>query len=191
MNPFRMPVDGAWVIRFDRRRGRWILAPRRGAPGPWVLVFEWALVTTAACAILMGGLFAGLYQARPDFDLQSKAFADSSVNAIALSASTGELFARASPDFIDSASDPDEANFHRLAALGPGVTSQGCRGLAKIEPLGVYSVVTAQYTCELRSSTRHSVVALSLGRDLNDWKIPGFYVSPPQIIARTATSSER
>jgi hypothetical protein len=186
MTPFRMPADGAWVIRFDRRNGRWILAPRRGVPGPWFLVFEWALVTAAACAILIGGLFAGLYQARPDFDLQSKAFADSSVNAVALSASTGELFARASPDFIDSASDPDHANFRRLAALGPGVTSQGCRGLAKIEPLGVYSVVTAQYTCELRSSTRQTVVVLSLGRDLNDWKITGFYVSPPQTIGRAS-----
>ena len=71
------------------------------------------------------------------------------------------------------------------------MTSQGCRGLAKIEPLGVYSVVTAQYTCELRSGARHSVVVLSLGRDLNDWKITGFYVSPPQTIGRTATVSER
>jgi hypothetical protein len=184
MNPFRMPVDGAWVIRFDRRNGRWVLAPRRGVPGPWLLLFEWAVVTAAACAILMGGLFAGLYQARPDFDVQSKAFADSSVNAIALSESAGDLFARASPEFIDSASDPDHANFHRLAALGAGATSQGCRGLARIEPLGVNSVVTAQYTCELRSKARQAVVALSLGRDLRDWKITGFYVSPPQPIGR-------
>ncbi len=96
----------------------------------------------------------------------------------------GELFARASPEFIDSASDPDHANFHRLGALGPGATSQGCRGLSRIEPLGVYSVVTAQYTCELRSNARQAVVALSLGRDLKDWKITGFYVSPPQPIVR-------
>jgi len=179
MNPFRIAVDDAWVIRFERRSGRWLLARRRGS-GPWLLLVEWAAVTALACAILMGGLFAGLYQARPDFSLQSKAFADASVNAIASSSSAGELFARASPGFIDSASDAFHVAFRRLAALGPGATNEGCRGLARIEPLGVYSMVTARYACELRSTSKQVVVVISLGRDVNDWKITSFYVSPPQ-----------
>ncbi len=71
MNPFKMAADDAWAIRFERRSGRWVLAPRR-APSLWLLIFEWAAVTTAACAILMTGLFAGLYRARPDFDVQRR-----------------------------------------------------------------------------------------------------------------------
>ena len=184
MTPFRMADDKPWVIRFEAKSGRWILAPRHRYPGPGLVLLEWAGVTTAACAMLMGGLFAGLYQARPDLDVQSRAFANASVDAIAASLSTGKLFARASPDFIDSASDAFHADFHRLAALGPSGTNQGCQGLAKIEPLGVYSVVTAQYTCELRSRTEQSVVVLSLARDLSDWRITGFYASPPQPIGR-------
>jgi hypothetical protein len=182
MTPFKMSADDRWVIRFERRGGRWVLAPVRGS-GPWYMLFEWAVVTAAACAILMGGLFAGLYQARPDFDRQSRAFADASVEAIASSLSTGELFVRASPDFIDSASDASYADFHRLAALGPGSVNQGCRGAARVQPFGVYSVLTAQYSCELQAKGKRAVLVLSLGRDLNDWKITGFYVSPPQPIA--------
>jgi len=178
-----MDADDAWIIRFERRTGRWLLAPRRRW-GVWLILLEWAAVTAAACAILMGGLFAGLYQARPDFNVQSKAFADASVNAVTASLSTGELFARASPAFIDSASDAFDADFRRLAALGAGGTNQGCRGFARIEPLGVYSAVTARYTCELRSNGKQAVVVLSLGRDLDDWKITGFYVSPPRLVGR-------
>jgi hypothetical protein len=180
MTPFRMSEDKPWVIRFERKTGRWILAPRHRYPGPAMLLLEWAAVTAAACAMLMGGLFFGLYQARPDLDVQSRNFADAAVADITGSLSTGELFARASPDFIASASDAFHADFRHLAALGPGVASQGCHGVATIEPWGVYSVVTAQYTCELRSKTAKSVVVLSLGRDLSAWRITGFYVSPPQ-----------
>ncbi|HEY5008264.1 MAG TPA: hypothetical protein VII42_09680 [Caulobacteraceae bacterium] len=184
MTPFRMSEDKPWVIRFERKTGRWILAPRHRYPGPALVLLEWAGVTAAACAMLMGGLFFGLYQARPDLDVQSRNFADASVADITGSLSTGELFARASPDFIDSASDAFHADFRHLAALGPGVTSQGCHGLARIEPLGVYSVVTAQYSCELRSQTAQSVVVLSLARNLSAWRITGFYVSPPLPIGR-------
>ncbi|HEY3950435.1 hypothetical protein, partial [Phenylobacterium sp.] len=161
MNRIRLAEDKPWVIRFERKTGRWILAPRHRYPGPALVLLEWAAVTAAACAMLMGGLFAGLYQARPDLDLQSRAFADASVAAIAPTLSTGELFARASPDFIDSASDAFRADFRNLAALGPGGANQGCHGRSRIEPLGVYSVVTAQYTCELRSKTAQSVLVLS------------------------------
>ena len=181
MNPFRMTVDEAWVIRFERRSGRWVLAPRR-RPGPWLLLLEWAAVTMGACAILMGGLFAGLYQARPDFDVQSKAFADDAVDAIAASLNTSDLFARASPDFIASASEALRADFRHLAALGPGGMNEGCRGAAAVEPLGVYSPLTARYTCKLRSPHKQTVAVLSLARDLGNWKITGFYVSPPRLV---------
>ncbi len=104
------------------------------------------------------------------------------MNAVAASLSPGEVFARASPDFINSSSDAFDADLRRLAALGPGWVNQGCRGLARIEPLGVYSTVTARYTCELRSRTQQAVVALSLGRNVNAWKITGFYISPPRAV---------
>jgi hypothetical protein len=183
MSRFRAAAGDAWIIRFERRSGRWVLAPRWRGPalGPWLVVAEWAFVTTAVCTLLGGGIFAGLYQGKPDFDRQSRAFADASVEAAASSLSPGEIFARASPDFTDAASAPFYADFQRLAALGPGALNQGCRGAARIEPFGVHSLVTAQYSCELAArGGEKTVLVLSLARTLDDWKITGFYVSRPQ-----------
>jgi hypothetical protein len=165
-------------VKHDRWTGRRALAPYR-AFSPGFLVLEWAMVTFAACAILTGGVFAGLYRARPDFDRQAQAFADDAAEAMAASPTPSELFARAAPDLVDMPSPAAQAGLDRLAALGPGAASQGCRGQSRIEPLGVYSVLTARYRCTVRSGLGEADLVLDLGRDLHAWRITGFHLDAP------------
>jgi hypothetical protein len=178
MSAFRVADDGGWSLRFRKRKGRWVLQERR--PGLNVpLVLEWAAVTLAACAILLSGVIVGFYQSRSGFDAQSRAFAEDAVNAIVPSWNSNPLVARGSPDFIASTSDQFSSYFARLAALGPDQKNQGCQGRAAVEPWAFYSPITARYFCEIQSGRRQAVVALTLSRGLDDWKITSFYVSPP------------
>jgi len=178
MNAFRMADNGGVSLRFRKRKGRWILQERR--PGlNLLLVLEWVAVTLAACAILLSGVIVGFYQSRSEFDAQSRDFANAAVNAVVPSWSSDRLLAQGSPDFVASSSDEFSAYFGRLLALGPGQKNQGCQGRAAVEPWAIYSPITARYFCEIRSGRRQSVVALTLSRGLDDWRITSFYVSPP------------
>ncbi len=182
MRTFRVADEPSWKLRFHRGQGRWILAPR-WRPGPVLVLTEWALVTAAACAILMGALLFSLYSAIAEFDVASRDFADASIGAIDHAGALA-LARRSSPDFRASAARGLAPDLGRLRALGVPRANQGCTGFAAIEPWGVYSMVTARYTCEVRSSRGASVVALTLGRELLDWKITGLYIAPPVAIGR-------
>jgi hypothetical protein len=178
MNAFRMADDGGWSLRFRKRNGRWILQQRR--PGVnLLLILEWVVVTLAACAILLGGVIVGFYQSRSEFDAQSRDFANAAVNAMVPSWNSNLLLAQGSPDFVASSSDEFSAYFGRLVALGPRQKNLGCQGRAAVEPWAFYSPITARYFCEIQSGRRQSVVALTLSRGLDDWRITSFYVSPP------------
>jgi hypothetical protein len=178
MNAFRMADDSGWSLRFRKRKGRWVLTERRRWLN-WPVLFEWAAVTLVACAILMSGVIIGFYRSRSGFDAQSRAFAEDSVNAIVPAWSSDPLLARGTPDLVASTSDQFHSYVDRLAALGPYQKNVGCQGRAAIEPWAFYSPITARYFCEIQSGRRRAVVALSLSRGWDDWKISSFYVSPP------------
>jgi hypothetical protein len=183
MNAFRIADDDGRSLRFRKRNGRWVLTERRRWLN-WGVLLEWAATTLAACAILMSGVILGFYQSRSGFDAQSRTFAEDSVNAIVPSWNADPLLARGTPDFVTSTSDAFRSYFSRLAALGPDERNAGCRGHAAVEPWAFYSPITARYFCEIRSGRRQAVVALSLSRGWDDWKISSFYVSPPAPIRR-------
>jgi hypothetical protein len=183
MNAFNMAEDSAWLLQFKRRGGRWVLALNR-RPRNWQVIAEWAAVTLLACTVLVCGAIIVLCQERPIFQVQSQEFADEAVNAIAPSWNMEALFSRASPDFTRAASDDFYAYFRHLPAVASGARNEGCRGIAAVQPMAFYSPVTAQYYCELHSKQGRALVALSLSRDLGDWKITGFYVSPLRVLSR-------
>jgi hypothetical protein len=178
MNAFRMADAGDVSLRFRKRNGRWVLQQRRSSVN-LLLVLEWVAVTLAACAILLSGVIVGFYQSRSEFDAQSRDFANAAVNEMVPSWNSNLLLAQGSPDFVASSSDEFSAYFGRLVALGPGQKNLGCQGRAAVEPWAIYSPITARYFCEIRSGRRQAVVALTLSRGLDDWRITSFYVSPP------------
>jgi hypothetical protein len=187
MAQVKMSTGPGRPIRFVRRGGVW------RAVVPWgedvtTVVLEWVGITALACMIIAAGEIVGLYRATPAFDTNSKVFADASVNAIAPSWNEEALFARATPDFAASASGDFNRYFHTLRGLGSGAKSRGCQGGSMFDPLSRAATVTARYTCEIEVKNQQALVALSLRKDLDAWRISGFYVSTPAAV-RSQTST--
>lgn len=169
--------SGGW-FRLKRRRGRWTLVVR-WRYRIWSILLEWAAMTVIATAIVVAGALVGLYRAQPEIDDQGKAFADESVDAIAPSWNRTALLSRASADFLSSAPDGFYDYFGRLGRLGLNAKNRGCLGGSIIDPLLRSPAVSARYTCDLSLAHARAAVSLSLRRDLDAWRITGFYVSVP------------
>ena len=181
---FTLELDPYGALQI-RRAGFW--APLLGFREQfWRPFFAWAAPTTVFCSMLLGGCLIGLYESRPAMNTQSRAFAVSSVDAIATSWSMSQLTARAIPDLAWSAYDQDAKVFRRLRRLGAPVNTIGCQGAVSIAPSGAKNIVTARYACPIAWPHAQSVAVVSLRKDPDDWKVTGLYVSPPAPLAHGA-----
>ena len=175
----RMMGDDGWLHGFRRRGGVWVPVTR-WRHSVWPVVIEWVLMTAGGRCILATGGLIGAYSAHPILDVQSRTFANASVNAVAPTWNKAELLSRASPELFASASGPFAPFFDHLRNYGLGARNQGCFGRSAISLVSRESAMTAQYTCELALRNKIVVVALSLRKDIDAWRITAFYVSPPQ-----------
>ena len=186
----RLMSDDGWLQGFRRRGGVWVPVTR-WRHSAWPVVIEWVMMTAIGLCIIAAGGLIGAYRAHPALDVQSRTFANASVDAIAPTWNRAALLSRASPELSASASGPFAPFFDHLRHYGIGARNQGCFGRSAFSLVSRRTPMTAQYSCEMALRDKIVVVALSLRKDIDAWRITAFYVSPPQRRVRPWTAHSR
>lgn len=177
MYRFGSEADDSFTIRYVWRGNRWVAEAERRRDF-WPTVAEWAALTCAACLIMLSGAVAGFLSAKPELDVESRAFASTVLNDAAANWSPQALIVRASPDVAWRDGDAYGALLGALKGEGRSAKVGGCRGGTQISLFSLRGLVTARYLCALKLPDRTAVAAVSLRDEPDAWKITGFYVEP-------------
>jgi hypothetical protein len=180
-----------WAVRLNRTRWGDLL---------WQVLVECVTMTGAVFLILAAGGLAGIYSALPALNQQSREVADAEVAAIIPTWDESALFQVATPQFIDASYNGYDRYFASLRRMGTGARNEGCQGRAIVNPAVLPSLitpsfvrwfvrpppysnlVTAKYACEIDTAAGgRAVVAMSLRRDKDAWRVASFYVSAPKL----------
>jgi len=179
-----------WVVRSHRTHWGDLLAH---------VLIEIVVMTAAVLLILAAGGLAGVYWALPALNAQGREFADGAINDITPHWDESILMSEATPRLLASSYNGYDTYFATLRRLGAGARNEGCVGRTLINPLATVALVTprfvravipptpfselitASYTCELHTSGRTALAALTLRRDTDAWRIASFYVAAPRL----------
>ena len=139
------------------------------------------------CVIIAGGGFAGLAMAGGDLDKDSRAYAESAVQAITPNWSTSELLSRSDFHITSAPTQQISGMFDQVRKLGQPI-NKGCRGDSMVNMLlGQPVRVSATYVCQLAVPRGFETLSLKLLRDpQGDWIIAGFLVNSPLLTVQAA-----